>query len=147
MTEGQQGKYGVSVTLVSVQGTERNVVQAAGEVIPKGQSLYIRYEERQPGPEGAEATIQNTLKISEGRIKLIRHGAVQSEQSFETGQPLPGFYRSPYTQFNLTTDTKKLDIKREGRSLAVSWEYDLYVYGECSGQFAISLNIQEEPQS
>ncbi|WP_405105965.1 DUF1934 domain-containing protein [Paenibacillus sp. FSL K6-1217] len=147
MTEGPQGKYGVCVTLESVQGTERSVVQAAGEAIAKGQSLYIMYEEQQTGPEGTAAVVRNTLKISEGRIKLIRHGAVQSEQSFEPGQPLPGFYRSPYTQFNLTTDTKKLDIKREGRSLAVSWEYDLYVYGEISGQFAISLNIQEEPQS
>ncbi|MEK3881052.1 DUF1934 domain-containing protein [Paenibacillus sp. FSL M7-0420] len=147
MTEGPQGKYGVSVTLESVQGTERSVVHAAGEAIAKGQSLYIIYEEQQTAPEGAAVVVRNTLKISEGRIKLIRHGAVQSEQSFEPGQPLPGFYRSPYTQFNLTTDTKTLDIKREGRSLAVSWEYDLYVYGELSGQFAISLNIQEEPQS
>ncbi|WNS42134.1 DUF1934 domain-containing protein [Paenibacillus sp. MMS20-IR301] len=147
MTEVQQGKYGVSVTLVSVQGGGRNVVQAAGEATAKGQSLYIRYEEMQPGPEGNEVSVRNTLKITEGGLKLIRHGGVQSEQSFEPGQQLPGFYRSPYTQFNLTTDTRKLDIKRDGRSLAVSWEYDLYVYGELSGQFAISLNIQEEPQS
>lgn len=146
MTEVQQGKYGVSVTLVSVQGTERSVVHAAGEAVAKGQSLYVRYGELQPGPDGQEAAVRNTLKITGSGLKLIRHGAVQSEQSFEEGQQLPGFYRSPYTQFNLTTDTKKLDIRRSGRSLEVSWEYDLYVYGELSGQFAISLKIQEEPQ-
>ncbi|KHL93706.1 hypothetical protein QW71_22205 [Paenibacillus sp. IHB B 3415] len=147
MTEGQQGKYAVSVTLESVQGGERNVVQSAGEAIMKGQFLYIRYEETQPGPQGGEVSVRNTLKISDSGIKLIRHGGVQSEQSFEPGQRLPGFYRSPYTQFNLITDTRKLDIKRAGRKLAVTWEYDLYVYDELSGQFAISLNIQEEPQS
>lgn len=147
MTEVQQDKYGVSVTLVSMQGGERNKVQARGEAIPRGQSLYVRYEEMQLGPEGAEVSVRNTLKISESGIKLIRHGGVQSEQSFGPGQQLPGFYRSPYTQFNLTTDTRKFDMKRDGRNLAVSWDYDLYVYGELSGQFAISLNIQEEPQS
>jgi uncharacterized beta-barrel protein YwiB (DUF1934 family) len=109
--------------------------------------LYILYDETQSGPEGGEVIVRNTLKIGDNGIKLIRHGSIQSEQSFEPGQCLPGFYRSPYTRFNLTTDTRKLDIKRDGRSLAVSWEYDLYVYGELSGQFAISLNIQEEPQS
>lgn len=31
MTEGQQGKYAVSVTLESVQGGERSVVQSAGK--------------------------------------------------------------------------------------------------------------------
>lgn len=147
MNEVQQGKYGVSVTLVSVQGTERSVVHAAGEAFAKGKSLYIRYDELQSGPDGREAAVRNTLKITGGGLKLIRHGAVQSEQSFEPGQQLPGFYRSPYTQFNFTTDTKTLDIRHSGRSLDASWEYDLYVYGELSGQFAISLKIQEEPQS
>jgi uncharacterized beta-barrel protein YwiB (DUF1934 family) len=147
MAEGQQGKYGVAVTLESVQGGERNVVHATGEAIARGHLLYILYDETQSGPEGGEVTVRNTLKIADNGIKLIRHGSIQSEQSFEPGQCLPGFYRSPYTRFNLTTDTRKLDIKRDGRSLAVSWEYDLYVYGELSGQFAISLNIQEEPQS
>lgn len=85
MTEGPQGKYGVSVTLESVQGTERSVVHAAGEAIAKGQPLYIIYEEQQTGPEGAAAVVRNTLKISEGRIKLIRHGAVQSEQPLSRG--------------------------------------------------------------
>ncbi|MBW4085188.1 DUF1934 domain-containing protein [Paenibacillus sp. S150] len=147
MTEVQSGKYGVFILLESVQGGERNVVHTAGEAIAKGQLLYIRYEETQPGPKGEEVSVRSTLKISDSGLKLIRHGGVQSEQSFEQGQRLPGFYRSSYTQFNLSTDTRKLDIKRDGRSLAVSWEYDLYVYGELSGQFAISLHIQEEPQS
>jgi hypothetical protein len=52
MTEVEQGKYGVSVTLESVQGGERNVVQTAGEATMKGHLLYIRYEETQPGPQG-----------------------------------------------------------------------------------------------
>lgn len=147
MTEVQQGKYGVSVTLTSVQGGERNVVHASGEAIARGNQLYIRYEETQTGPKGEQVSVRTTLKISDSELKLIRHGGVQSEQSFVPGQRLPGFYRSPYTQFNLSTDTRKLDMKRDGRSLAVSWEYDLYVYEELSGQFAISLHIQEEPQS
>ncbi|CAH1226174.1 hypothetical protein PAECIP111892_05713 [Paenibacillus auburnensis] len=147
MSELQSDKYGASVTLESLQGGQRNVMKAAGEVIARGPQLYIRYEEAEQGPQGETVSVRTTIKISGSELKLIRHGNIESEQSFVLGRRLPGFYRSPYTQFNLSTDTRKLDISREGRSLNVSWEYDLYVYGELSGQFAISLYIQEEPQS
>ncbi|WP_310830917.1 DUF1934 domain-containing protein [Paenibacillus pedocola] len=147
MSEIQSDKYGASVTLESLQDGQRNVMKAAGEVIARGAQLYIRYEEAEQGPRGESVSVRTTIKISGSELKLIRHGSIESEQSFVLGRRLPGFYRSPYTQFNLSTDTRKLDITREGRSLKVSWEYDLYVYGELSGQFAISLYIQEEPQS
>ncbi|QSF45223.1 DUF1934 domain-containing protein [Paenibacillus tianjinensis] len=147
MSEIQSDKYGASVTLESLQDGQRNVMKAAGEVMARGPQLYIRYEEAEQGPRGETVSVRTTIKISGSELKLIRHGSIESEQSFVLGRRLPGFYRSPYTQFNLSTDTRKLDITREGRSLNVSWEYDLYVYGELSGQFAISLYIQEEPQS
>lgn len=147
MSELQSDKYGASVTLESLQDGQKNVMKAAGEVIARGAQLYIRYEEAEQGPRGEAVSVRTTIKISGSELKLIRHGSIESEQSFVLGRRLPGFYRSPYTQFNLSTDTRKLDITRKGRSLNVSWEYDLYVYGELSGQFAISLYIQEEPQS
>jgi uncharacterized beta-barrel protein YwiB (DUF1934 family) len=147
MSELQSGKYGASITLESLQDGQKNVMKAAGEVISKGAQLYVRYEEAEQGPRGETVSVRTTIKISGNELKLIRHGSIESEQSFELGRRLPGFYRSPYTQFNLSTETRSLDITREGRSLNVSWEYDMYVYEELSGQFAISLYIQEEPQS
>ncbi|WP_410513017.1 DUF1934 domain-containing protein [Paenibacillus sp. BR2-3] len=147
MPELPSDKYSVSVTLVSLQEEQRNVLNVPGEVIARGSQLYIRYEEPGQGPQGEDASIRTTIKIAGSELKIIRHGGVQSEQTFQSGQRLPGFYRSPYTQFNLSTETRELDILRDGRSLKVSWEYDLYVYEELSGQFAISLHIQEEPKS
>lgn len=147
MSEIQSDKYGVSVSLESLQDGQKNVMNAAGEVIARGPLLYIRYEEAEPGPRGEAVSVRTTIKISGSELKLIRHGSIESEQSFALGRRLPGFYRSPYAQFNLSTDTRKLDIVREGRSLKLSWEYDMYVYEELSGQFAIRLYIQEEPQS
>jgi uncharacterized beta-barrel protein YwiB (DUF1934 family) len=140
-------KYSVSVTLVSLQEGQRNVLNVSGEVISRGSQLYIRYEEPGRGPQGEDAQIRTMIKIADNELKLIRHGGVESEQTFKSGLRLPGFYRSPYTQFNLSTETRKLDIRRDGRSLEVVWDYDLYVYEELSGQFAISLHIQEEPKS
>ncbi|MEK3945903.1 MULTISPECIES: DUF1934 domain-containing protein [Paenibacillus] len=146
MPEIQSDKYDVSITLVSLQDGQRNVMEANGEVTSKGPHLYIQYEELEQGPRGEEVSVRTTIKIAGNQLKLIRHGGIQSEQSFEAGRRLPGFYRSPYTQFNLSTETKKLEVVREGRSLTVAWEYDLYVYEELTGKFAISLHIQEEPK-
>lgn len=146
MPEIQSDKYDVSITLVSLQDGQQNVMKANGEVVSKGRHLYIQYEEVDQGPQGEKVSVRTTIKIAGNQLKLIRHGGIQSEQSFESGRRLPGFYRSPYTQFNLSTETSKLEIMREGRSLTVVWEYDLYVYEELSGKFAISLHIQEEPK-
>ncbi|ASA26568.1 hypothetical protein B9T62_32655 [Paenibacillus donghaensis] len=128
-----------------MQDGQENVLSTTGEAIIRGAQLFIRYEEREQGPQGEAQSVRTTLKIADHELKLIRHGAIESEQTFQAGRRLPGFYRSPYMQFNLSTDTRKLDIIRKGRSLQVSWEYGLYVYEELSGQFALSLHIQEEP--
>lgn len=145
MTEIISDKYNVSVTLISLHEGQRSVLNVPGEVIARQSQLYIRYEEPGQGPQGEDAPVRTTVKISDGELKLIRHGGIESEQTFQTGRRLPGFYRSPYTQFNLSTDTRELEITRNGRTLEVSWNYDLYVYEDLSGKFAISLHIQEEP--
>lgn len=147
MPEIQPDKYQVAITLESTQNGERSILKAEGEAVAKGEVLYIRYEEIQQGPQGEQVSVRTTLKVSANGLKLIRHGGVESEQSFTPGTRQPGFYRSPYTQFNLSTDTRRLDIVRSGRSLTVSWDYELYVYEALSGEFAISMQIQEEAQS
>lgn len=144
---GGTAGYGVVVTLSSLHEGERTVLQVPGQAITRGSQLYIRYEEPGQGPEQGAPSIRTTVKIAAEEIKIIRHGGVESEQSFRSGKRLPGFYRSPFTQFNLSTDTRELDITRSGRSVIVSWTYDLYVYDELSGRFALSLHIQEEPKS
>lgn len=94
MAEVQSDKYGVSVTLESLQDGQRNVVKAAGEVTARGPQLYIRYKESSQGPQGEAVSVRTTIKISDSELKLIRHGGIQSEQSFAPGRRLPGFYRS-----------------------------------------------------
>lgn len=145
MPDNQPHKYGVSITLASRHEGETSVLSVGGEAVQKGTQLYIRFEEPSQGPQSPEVSVRTTIKILEDELRIIRHGGVESEQSFQSGRRLPGFYRSPYTQFNLSTETSTLGISRQGRSLTAAWEYELYVYDEPSGQFAISLHIQEEP--
>ncbi|MFL0557473.1 DUF1934 domain-containing protein [Paenibacillus barengoltzii] len=132
----------VSLVLTSRQGTEETVQHLRGDLIRRSDTLYIRYEEPDPGPDGAKT--RTMIKLSSNELKIIRHGGVEAEQTFRSGSRTPGFYRSPFTRFNLSTDTVKLESRWDGAVGQVIWEYDLYVFEELSGRFELSLHIQED---
>ncbi|MNW43880.1 hypothetical protein D3C74_210920 [compost metagenome] len=132
----------VSLVLTSRQGTEETAQHLRGNAASRGESVYIRYEEPDPGPDGAKT--RTMIKLSGNELKIMRHGGVEAEQTFRSGCRLPGFYRSPFTQFNLSTDTVKLESRWDGKVGHVVWEYDLYVFEELSGRFELSLHIQED---
>lgn len=137
-----QGKSAAKIVVTSRQGADKSVQKLRGEIMVRGSSVYIRYEEPEKGPTGG--TTRTIVKITDGEIKIMRHGEVESEQTFQAGRKLPGFYHSPFTKFHLSTDTGKLDVSLDGTSGQIEWEYDLYVYDELSGHFAISMLIEEE---
>ncbi|GIP24698.1 MULTISPECIES: DUF1934 domain-containing protein [Paenibacillus] len=132
-----------AITVTSLQEENEVVQRYQGQVFRAGGAIYIKYEELGQGPSGEEVT-RVMVKISPGELKLIRHGAVESSQTFQAGKKLPGHYRAAYTSFNLSTDTRELSLSLDGLSGTAKWNYDLYVYDELAGHFDISLHIQEE---
>lgn len=132
----------VSLVLTSRQGAEETVQHLRGDAVRRGEAVYIRYEEPDSGPEGA--TTRTLIKLTGDELKIMRHGGVEAEQTFRSGSRIPGFYRSPFTRFNLSTDTVKLESNWDGAVGQVVWEYDLYVFEELSGRFELSLYIQED---
>lgn len=132
----------VKLVLTSRQGQDETVQSLQGSAMMRDGAVYIRYNEPEAGPTGGMT--RTMVKITGEELKIMRHGDVEAEQTFRTGQRLPGFYRSPFTRFNLSTDTVKMDSRLDGVVGLVTWEYDLYVYEELSGHFVISLHIQEE---
>ncbi|AZS13135.1 DUF1934 domain-containing protein [Paenibacillus lutimineralis] len=135
-------KNGAKIVITSRQGQEETIQELTGEAMVRGDVIYIRYEEVEKGPTGG--VTRALVKISGDEVKIMRHGEVESEQTFRTGHKLPGFYFSPFTKFHLSTVTHRLESKFSGAFGQVTWDYDLYVYDELSGNFNISLLIQEE---
>lgn len=132
----------VKIVLTSRQEADETVQSLRGNAVERGGAVYIRYEEPDPGSDGGPT--RTMVKITGDELKIMRHGGVETEQTFRRGHRLPGFYRSSLTRFNLSTDTVKLESRLVGVVGLVIWEYDLYVYEELSGHFVISLHIQEE---
>ncbi|MCQ4088921.1 DUF1934 domain-containing protein [Saccharibacillus sp. JS10] len=139
-----QGMSRVLITINSRQDEETVEQSLTGQVFQKDKSLYIRYEE--PGASGAES-IRTLVKVTQDELKVIRHGEVESEQSFRKGEALSGFYRSPYTRFAMIAHTRELGVDMQGFTGKIHWEYELEVHDVISGNFAVSLTIQEEVHS
>ncbi|WP_322908141.1 DUF1934 domain-containing protein [Paenibacillus campi] len=140
MTEAKQ----VRLTLSSEQDGEVGTTEMIGHVFIKGNSLYVRYVEP---PQPPQPEIRTTVKISSDEIKIMRHGGVESEQTFRPGEHLSGFYRSPFTRFEMETHTRSLHHGLKGITGYIAWEYDLYVHEQLGGRFKVSLHIQASDES
>ena len=134
----------VSIRLQSLHEGENTIQELPAEAFIKGRCCMCAIRSlRLDRTKGNRAM----LKLTEDELKLIRHGEVESEQAFQLGQRLPGYYRSPFTSFNLSTHTQRLELALEGITGRAAWAYDLYVFDEFSGHFSISLTIQEAHES
>ncbi|GGJ31423.1 DUF1934 domain-containing protein [Paenibacillus hunanensis] len=134
----------VRLTLRSEQDGEVGTTHMVGQVFAKGNNLYIRYAEP---PQPPQQEIRTTVKISNDEIKIMRHGGVESEQTFRPGEQLLGFYQSPFTRFEMETYTRSLHHGLNGITGHIAWEYDLYVHEQLSGRFKVSLHIQANDES
>jgi uncharacterized beta-barrel protein YwiB (DUF1934 family) len=133
-------KRRVQIRLHTVNDGERRTVRAKGHVYVKGRHTYVRYEE--PGTEGSGVT--TTIKIADGTLTVLRHGAVRSEQRFVPGAVTTGYYETVQVSFRLETATKTLEIGLVEGIGYVEWSYTLLVGGVKAGHFRLRLVVQED---
>ncbi|TMW72126.1 DUF1934 domain-containing protein [Alteribacter natronophilus] len=125
---------------------DTNTMEAAGRLIAKGDTTYLRFEE--PQQEGLEPTNQ-TVKIQQGEMTVIRKGAVNMNQRFITGVKTEGTYQSPYGPMRMLTDTKNVrflwdETENKGE---IRLTYSLILQGQSAGEYDMRVTVKEEPQS
>jgi Uncharacterized protein conserved in bacteria len=145
-----QDRMAVKITLTSTQDGESVVHTYTGEWFRKERSVYIRYEEP---VEGDAPSIRTLVRFREDELSITRRGALESEQLFVPGEGRrSGYYRSPYTSFQMETSTAFVAVKGDDGaefSLAeppctIEWQYELWINEHLSGRFHNRLHIQEE---
>jgi uncharacterized beta-barrel protein YwiB (DUF1934 family) len=130
-------KQRVRLRIESKQGGQESLQVAQGDLYPKGKHFYIRYED-------AELSTTTLLKLETGQMRIIRHGDVESEQSFVPGERSIGFYQTAQGRLELEMHTHGMSSNLHHGLGWVSWSYDLIVQGEPAGLYEIKLVIQEE---
>jgi uncharacterized beta-barrel protein YwiB (DUF1934 family) len=129
----------VHVLIESYSGDQHIVQRTEGELYPKGNHYYLRYEETDPEMKG----VVTTIRLEGDSIRIIRQGSLRSEQSFIAGRRLPGYYDTQQGKLALETATHTLVIGLSGGVGTVDWSYDLYIMEEKSGAYRLRLTITE----
>ncbi|SDS71339.1 Uncharacterized beta-barrel protein YwiB, DUF1934 family [Paenibacillaceae bacterium GAS479] len=144
----RDGRREITVTVNSTQdGQQAPVAMYTGELIPKGRTLYIRYEEQ----DELHGSVRTMIRWSGEELTLTRRGGVESDQTFAAGQARGGRYSSAHLSFPLVTETEDLSVTMASDEgllpLTLAWTYRLRMEDEISGRFQLRLTIQEANQS
>ncbi len=112
-----------------------------GELYMKGGNVYYRYEEPEASVSMGPTVTTVKVALADRQIKVIRHGGLQSEQTFRLDEPGIGFYQTPQGDLELETQTHDIGIQLVQGIGQVSWVYDLWVNNELAGNYKLQLNI------
>jgi uncharacterized beta-barrel protein YwiB (DUF1934 family) len=129
----------VQLQIISKCDDQRIEQNFQAELYVKGTHIYYRYNEVD---ENMGRTI-TTLKVEPQQIRILRHGDIQSEQTFVLQSSRAGFYQTPQGKLELAAFTHDLNINLIGQLGDIAWSYDLYVSEEQVGTYYLTARISE----
>jgi uncharacterized beta-barrel protein YwiB (DUF1934 family) len=88
-----------------------------------------------------DTVVPTVLKFSAEGVTLIRRGAVDMQLEFRLGNRTRSVYRTPYGNFDLLVDTKKLDIIFDGGQGRIVAEYDLFLNDALQGHNTLNVVV------
>jgi uncharacterized beta-barrel protein YwiB (DUF1934 family) len=130
-----------NVRLQITSRSEGHVIEQTfkAELYVKGDNCYYRYYETD---ENMGRTI-TTLKVEPQQIRIIRHGDIQSEQTFALQSHKSFYYQTPQGRLELTTYTHEINLSLTDQVGTISWSYDLLVSDDLSGTYSLTVEISE----
>lgn len=119
---------------------EENHQQLKGQLYEKENLIYLRYEEELEGI----GQVQNTLKIEDEQVKVIRSGAVTMNHLYQLGKTTKGVYRSPLGPLEMETRTTQLEcIPTEVGITQFKLCYELKLNQAFAGCFTLKIRVKE----
>lgn len=114
--------------------------ETTGEYYEKGDSRYCLYEEQ---PEGWEEP--HTVMLKWKGTVLERHirRNPTSRMVFEAGKRRRDFYRTPYGDLLLETETHRLEIREEQGEIFLALEYDIRQEEQRISENRMEIHIKE----
>ncbi|MCR5756893.1 MAG: DUF1934 domain-containing protein [Selenomonas sp.] len=136
----------VAVTVEGVQvdtAGERTVMKTAarGKYTARAGKHYVRYEDTSLH----DKAVPTVLKFSAAGLTLIRRGAVDMQLEFRLGEKTRSVYQTPYGNFALLVETKKLDICFQDGQGNIQAEYALYLNDVLQGHNTLNVVIDSLP--
>ncbi len=104
-----------------------------------GDAIRISYNEQSEGGE-----IRSSIKITDGRVRVRRAGAIESDFLFVEGECTKSLYKIPPYAFDAEINTKKIrnNLTRLGGKLTII--YDMTV-GGAQKHVRMTITLEEAP--
>ncbi|WP_125768251.1 DUF1934 domain-containing protein [Lapidilactobacillus wuchangensis] len=126
-------------TRIDQDGTvETRQFKETGEIVQKGEIVYLRYQEHQAD----QSVVPVTFKIQTDQLLLTR-GPVElrSQLQFQTQQTTVGQYQTPYGNLVMTTQTNDYQVQLDLPNLtgSVAVDYQLFSGDNLLGKYELRL--------
>jgi uncharacterized beta-barrel protein YwiB (DUF1934 family) len=130
----------VTIRIASKSEEHTALQTARGELTVRKDTVFLRYQE----PDQEMGKTVTTVKVKNGQITVIRHGDVESRQTFSAEKSEAGYYATPHGKLPLIAKTRCIHNRLQNGLGTLRWSYDLFVSGQFVGHMELTLDIQEE---
>ncbi|MEK4629966.1 MAG: DUF1934 domain-containing protein [Solibacillus sp.] len=139
---GKNVKIKLVSSIIPTEGElEKYEMWLEGNLLEKGGSHYLRYEEVQE-----ELQIQTTVKLNPERSFINRNGGVTMRLPLNPTIRENGHYESPFGSLPLVTHTDQLAIEvNKGDKVSGNFktQYDLIIGGNSVGKYTLEIQFSE----
>lgn len=134
--------------IISVKGSQTSLDQETnnlelvteGKYYKKGDAYYITYKESEvTGMDGTTTT----LKVTDGKVILMRFGSVNSQFIFERGQKHMSYYDTSHGAFTIGIFTNEMSIEIDERGGEIWVDYQLEMDNSRTGDNDFHMYIRE----
>lgn len=84
------------------------------------------------------------IEFNHEEIRVRRDGQVIIDQTYKTGQSVPGYIKTVYGQLDSEVKTHCYMLEANDTDIRLTLDYDLFVSGERSGNYKLIIQFNKE---
>ncbi len=136
----------VLLTIAGLQymGEEMNdpvEIVTAGDYYNRNGKHYVLYDEV---VEGCTGHIQNTIKIGEESLEVMKKGLSNVHMIFEKNKKNMSCYSTPFGNMTIGILANDIDVKESEKNIDIEVKYSLEVNYEHYADCSIQMNIKSK---
>jgi len=135
----------VLITIKGLQfdSVEENVIEGIhiGRFSEINNKIYVKYDEML---DGERDPTSNLIKISEGRVEIIKRGQISSHMQFFANEKMISLYNTPFGSLHLGILTTNIDIDKNEDVIHILLEYSLEVNEEQISDYKVEICIKQQ---
>jgi uncharacterized beta-barrel protein YwiB (DUF1934 family) len=129
--------------LHSMAGADEDEIEviSAGKYYCRNGKHYILYDELM---EETGETIKNRITLREGRMEIMKKGAVNTTMTFERNQKNTTLYNTPMGSMFAGIQVRNMVVKEQEQQLEIKVDYELELNYEHVADASIQISVMDK---